>query len=54
MSQLMKEAKAAIDKVFSDMSVTQTTTLDRMSELRDHVDECMEALRNDMEAEESE
>ena len=44
--ELMLEAKAAIDKVFSDTSVDQQTTKDSMEELSELIETNIEAIED--------
>lgn len=44
-------AKQAIDRVFSDTTVSRDTTRERLGELRDHIDVCMDALDSDEDRE---
>jgi hypothetical protein len=44
MSDVVKEAKEAINAVFSDTSVEATVTMDRLNELAEEISSCKEAL----------
>lgn len=43
----MDEAKKAIDKVFSDTTVSQEETVRRLKELRELIDEDLTCLKED-------
>jgi len=45
MSDVVKEAKDAIDAVFSDTSVPSEVTLERLQELEEEISTCKEALK---------
>lgn len=42
--QLMENAKIAIDKVFGDTSVPQSTTRESLEELRDEIEMKLESI----------
>ena len=44
MSQLVDNAKRAIDKIFEDTSVPHSTTGEHLRDLRDHIEMCLDAL----------
>ena len=46
--RLLKAAKEAIDRLFSDTSVSQETTMEDLRELRDDLDIRIEGLISDM------
>lgn len=48
-----KEAKEAVDRLFSDKSVTRSKTKALLEQLRDDIDTCLDTL-SDVEAEEPE
>lgn len=48
---LVDAAKAAIDEVFGDTSVSKEQTLDRMQELSSHIENSIECLREDIKRE---
>ena len=50
--ELMLEAKVAINKVFSDTSVDLQVTKDSMQELSELIESNIEAIEDDMKAEE--
>lgn len=52
--RLLKEALDAINKVFSDTSVSQETTMDTLRELRDDIEMKMECIRVDLKLKRSE
>jgi len=41
------EVKAGIDDIFGDTTVDPETTAERLKEIRDHIDTCLDALRDD-------
>ena len=45
MADLLKEAKHAIDAVFSDTSVASEVTLERLEELEEDISSCKAALK---------
>jgi hypothetical protein len=47
-SEEVVKAKEAIDAVFGDTSVPQEETLDRLKEVRSHIDVLMDAIRTDL------
>jgi hypothetical protein len=52
--ELVDAAKEAIDEVFGDTSVSKETTMERMKDLRSHIDDSMTSLREDIKREEEE
>jgi flagellar motor component MotA len=44
---LLEKAKKAINAVFSDTSVSQTETIDRLEELSEEIRICMTAIEED-------
>lgn len=53
-NDLKQRAIDAIDKLFGDTSVSVETTLDRMEELRSHIDINIQTLKDDIKAQEEE
>ena len=51
--ELVEAAKAAIDEVFGDTSVSPEETLSRMEELRSCIESSVDALRADLKLDES-
>lgn len=49
MTDVMQQAKDAINKVFSDKSVSQGETRDRLAELREEIEMLMDTLPEDDE-----
>ena len=47
--ELVKQAEAAIDKVFNDKSVGQNTTRESLEELRDEINALLDSLEDDAE-----
>ena len=47
----VKEITDAIDELFSDTTVLKQVTLERMQEIRDHVGISVDAIKEDMDAE---
>lgn len=45
MTDVLKEAKSAINEVFSDTSVPAEVTLERLEELEEEISTCKEALK---------
>ncbi len=43
--EAIEEAKDAIDRVFSDTKVTEDETLNRLQELREHIEILMSAIK---------
>jgi len=48
---LVDAAKAAIDEVFGDTSVSKEQTLDRMNELSNHIESSISCLEEDIKRE---
>jgi polyhydroxyalkanoate synthesis regulator phasin len=51
-SQLIEEAKAAIERVFSDTSVSKRETVDSLEELINDMESRIECLEDELEKEE--
>lgn len=45
----VEEAKTAIDKVFSDVSVPPSVTMERLKDVREHLNVLIEAVSTDLE-----
>jgi hypothetical protein len=50
----LKEIKEQIDKIYSDTSVSPSSTLERMEELKDHIQWNIDALNDTMRDKEEE
>ncbi len=46
--KLIEKAKDAIEELFSDMSVSQSTTLKSLEELRDEIDNKIDCIVHDL------